>query len=95
VGEVARLRKTVVVGRLSGLGVITLAVSSIVGPSVWAATKPEPRLVRDINATGSGAPNSLTAVGGTAFFLADDGEKGVELWKSDGSKAGTDRKSVV
>ena len=34
-------------------------------------------------------PSSLTGVGGTLFFTADDGIHGRELWKSDGTKAGT------
>ena len=36
-----------------------------------------------------GDPSSLTGVGGTLFFTADDGIHGRELWKSDGTKAGT------
>src|SRR5262249_19930171 len=31
----------------------------------------------------------LTAVGGTLFFTADDGTSGAELWKRDGTAAGT------
>ena len=34
-------------------------------------------------------PTYLTDVGGTLFFTADDGTHGQELWKSDGTKAGT------
>ena len=34
-------------------------------------------------------PSSLTGVGGTLFFTADDGTHGRELWKSDGTRAGT------
>jgi ELWxxDGT repeat protein len=49
-----------------------------------------PRLVRDINTTPLPSnPSSLTAVGSIAYFLADDGVHGVELWKSDGTAAGT------
>jgi ELWxxDGT repeat protein len=34
-------------------------------------------------------PDTLTAMGNTLFFAADDGKHGVELWKSDGTEKGT------
>ena len=34
-------------------------------------------------------PSGFAGVGGTLFFTADDGIHGRELWKSDGTKAGT------
>ena len=52
-------------------------------------------LVKDINPGGSernpdsSTPSYLTAVGGELLFSADDGTHGEELWKSDGSQAGT------
>ncbi len=36
-----------------------------------------------------GNASELTNVNGTLFFLADDGSNGYELWKSDGTAAGT------
>jgi bacillolysin len=53
-------------------------------------------LVKDISPgdVGGGRPNRLTAVGGTLFFQASDTttfqpNHGKELWKSDGTEAGT------
>jgi ELWxxDGT repeat protein len=49
-----------------------------------------PRLVRDIHPGPEGsAPDYLAAVGSTLFFAAGDEPHGVELWKSDGTTAGT------
>jgi ELWxxDGT repeat protein len=51
-------------------------------------------LVKDIDPTDSGQdrasdPTSMTAMRGRLFFSADDGRRGEELWRSDGSRAGT------
>jgi ELWxxDGT repeat protein len=37
----------------------------------------------------SSTPTDLTSLGGVAFFTADDGTAGVELWVSDGTGPGT------
>ena len=52
------------------------------------------KLVKDIRPggaefSGSSHPSYLTNVAGTLFFAADDGSHGTELWKSDGTAAGT------
>ncbi|WP_395076819.1 ELWxxDGT repeat protein [Flavobacterium sp.] len=51
-------------------------------------------MVKDINLSGSGssygsAPLNLTNINGTLFFTANNGINGRELWKSDGTEAGT------
>lgn len=45
-------------------------------------------LVRDIN-LGDANPDYMTDINGTVFFVADDGVSGAELWKSNGTVAGT------
>ncbi|HEX6961185.1 MAG TPA: ELWxxDGT repeat protein, partial [Lacipirellula sp.] len=59
-----------------------------------------PQLLQDINIHP--APNTpayahdFVEAGGTLFFVADDGATGRELWKSDGTAAGTLRvKDIV
>ncbi len=47
-------------------------------------------MVRDIRPGAYGSnPSSLTDVNGTLYFQATDGSNGYELWKSDGTFAGT------
>ena len=42
-----------------------------------------------VTASGSSNPQYLTNVNGTLFFSATDSTNGTELWKSDGTEAGT------
>ena len=47
-------------------------------------------MVKDIWPGGlESRPYDLTDVGGTLYFTADDGTHGCELWRSDGTEAGT------
>src|SRR5262245_30835782 len=47
-------------------------------------------LLTDINVNGLGSsPGAMVAIGGTAYFAATDVDHGRELWKSDGTAAGT------
>src|SRR5262245_36841314 len=49
-----------------------------------------PQMVLDINAnTLPSSPSSIVAIDSTAYFTADDGIHGFELWKSDGTAGGT------
>jgi len=51
---------------------------------------PEPFLVKDINSGSGGSnPSYLTDINGTLYFQASDPTNGTELWKSDGTAAGT------
>lgn len=68
------------------------------GDELWRSdgTKSGTVLVKDIGrGTGddydyySEGPGNLTAAGDTLFFTTDDGTHGDELWRSDGTKAGT------
>ena len=65
------------------------------GVELWKSdgTEAGTVLVKDINPGGSSAPENLTSVGGffdkTLYFTANDGVNGIELWKSDGTEAGT------
>ena len=48
-------------------------------------------MVKDIEpgALGSRTPANLTVLGAAVFFSASDGRTGNELWRSDGTAAGT------
>jgi len=66
---------------------LTLLFSSL---SLFLAAQ-APTLLRNINtAEGSSTPKSLVKSNSLVYFNADDGIHGRELWKSDGTEAGTE-----
>jgi ELWxxDGT repeat protein len=71
------------------LVVAVAALVLVVTAAPTAAGGGGPKLVRDINPAGSSNPTKLTQVGSKLFFAADDGVHGVELWKTNGTAAGT------
>src|SRR5262249_8741231 len=49
-----------------------------------------PQMVVDINpGAGSSSPSQMVAIGSMSYFAANDGVHCVELWKSDGTAAGS------
>ena len=52
-------------------------------------TRVAPRVKDILPGAGGSYPSNLTDVNGTLFFTATDGSNGYELWKSDGTEAGT------
>jgi ELWxxDGT repeat protein len=66
---------------------VAVAAALLTAPSAGAATA---RLVRDINPdAGNSTPVGFTALNGIAYFGADDGTNGEELWQTNGTEAGT------
>ena len=83
------------------LGDVVLFASDdgVNGDELWRSdgTAAGTTLVKDINPGNaedppdpdSSDPTKLTVVGGTVYFVANDGVTGPELWKTDGTTAGT------
>jgi len=71
---------------LAGLGLASISVPTTAQPAFQ---------VKDINTSASGGIQVLgddaVTVAGIAFFAASDGVVGAELWRSDGTAAGTRR----
>lgn len=70
---------------------ISLAIVGLLGSNFGLQAQTySPYLVRDINhVTQDANPDSFTLVNGILFFAAYDLTHGTELWKSDGTVAGT------
>jgi ELWxxDGT repeat protein len=84
-----------------GSTVFFAADDGVHGYELWKTNGQTATLVRDINESSyvdpftqedspaGSFPTWLTAVSSTLYFVADDLEHGTELWKSDGTAAGT------
>ena len=57
--------------------------------SSWPAFCWSVNLVKDIAVVSGSGPFDFVSAGATMFFTADDNVHGRELWKSDGTEAGT------
>ncbi len=70
--------------------ILLLAAVILLGGPLHAASVPTPALVKDINpGAGDSSIASLTDLNGIVYFAATDGVHGSELWRSDGTTAGT------
>ena len=77
--------------------IVIFAATDRYGRELWITdgTSAGTRLLKDINQNPnlgpypSANPSYLTLAGSTVFFVADDGIHGKELWKTDGTEAGT------
>ena len=75
-------------------GALYFVAADAAGVELWKSDGSTPGTVRvkDINpGAGDSGARRFTSLGGTLFFVADDGASGRELWKTDGTEAGTVR----
>ncbi len=78
-----------------GLSLFFAANDGIHGPELWRTdgTSGETSMVKDIRPGKAGSVNEYTTqlavLRDTVLFFADDGIRGTELWRSDGTEAGT------
>lgn len=62
---------------------------TISGTTLVEDIYPGSTIVGSISTPNSSYPTDLVAVGGYVYFAANDGTDGVQLWRSDGTTAGT------
>jgi ELWxxDGT repeat protein len=81
------LRQLLLIAMLSTAGTALISGSASAAPGDIHAAR-----VADIYpGSNSSTPSDLVDIGGTILFSADDGSNGNELWKTDGTSAGTVR----
>lgn len=68
---------------------LTLVLLSLSFANAWA--QPVPQLLKNINTTTPAGlkPESFCTLGGTTYFVGETPEHGYELWKTNGTAAGT------
>src|SRR6266511_2319979 len=89
-GRIQPARARIGKATLSGGLAATAAVGLVAGAEGASAATFDAAQVADIQSgAGGSSPSYLANVNGTLFFRANDGANGFELWKSDGTTAGT------
>ena len=86
-------KRITVILTVVGSNLYFVADNGIDGDELWKtdSTTGVTSMVADINTiansigTDSSKPENLTAVSSTLYFMANDGTRGYELWKSDSS----------
>jgi ELWxxDGT repeat protein len=84
---------------VAGSTLFFVADDGVSGQELWTSDGTEDgtlrvkdiRTVPDVGGEIGSLPQDLTPMNGLLFFVANDGESGKELWKSDGTEAGTER----
>lgn len=68
---------------------LSLVLLSLSFANAWA--QPVPQLLKNINTTTPAGlkPESFCTLGGTTYFVGETPEHGYELWKTNGTEAGT------
>ena len=73
--------------RVLAVATVALCSAAVAG----SRAVPAVRLVKEINPGTEGSdPAAFVTLDGAAYFRANDGSHGFELWRTDGSEAGTE-----
>jgi ELWxxDGT repeat protein len=74
----------------AGTALLFSANDDSTGPELWRLTSSGPALVADIAPGPIGSsPSRFFHMRGLTYFAASDGQHGMELWRTDGTTAGT------